>query len=242
MVRRFNEYGAQAEKDHPGRFGLFGFLPMPDVDASLKEIGYALDVLKADGIGLHTSYGDKWLGDDAFKPVMEELNRRKAVVFVHPAVAQCCSSLMSYIPTSFAEYPQETNRTVLSLLFSGTLSRTRDIRWIFCHGGGAVPLLAGRVVSLAKIQATPAMAAAVPNGVDYELKRLYFETANAAYGPNMAALLKYVPISQVMFGTDFPYVTVGENVSDLLKTGLSAADLQAVEAGNAAKLMPRLKA
>ena len=138
--------------DHRGRFGLFAFLPMPDVEASLKEIEYALDVMKADGIGLNTSYGDKWLGDPAFKPVMDELNRRKAIVFVHPLGPECCSTLMPYVPASFTEYPQDTNRTVMSLLFSGTFTKTRDVRWIFSHAGAAVPSLAGRVNSLAKIQ------------------------------------------------------------------------------------------
>lgn len=151
MTRMVNEFAMKAGTDHPGRFGLFAFMPMPDVDATLKDIGFALDVLKADGIGLNTSYGDKWLGDPAFKPVMEELNRRKATVFVHPLGPACCSNLMSYVPASFTEYPQDTNRTVMSLLFSGTFSRTRDVRWIFCHAGAAVPLLAGRVKSLAKI-------------------------------------------------------------------------------------------
>jgi predicted TIM-barrel fold metal-dependent hydrolase len=240
MTRLCNDYAAQTTKDHPGRLGFFAFMPLPDIDATLKEIEYALDVLKADGIGLNTSYGDKWLGDAAFKPVMEELNRRKAVVFVHPNLPQCCGGLISYVPASVTEYPQDTNRTVMSLLFSGTLSRTQDIRWIFCHAGAAIPTLAGRAASLIK-NLYPDTAKILPNGIDYELRRLYYETANAAYAPNMAALLKYVPLSQVMFGTDYPYVTVTENVGDLLKAGLSAAELMAVEADNATKLMPRWK-
>src|SRR4029077_4351051 len=94
--RRCNEFAVPASKDHPGRFGLFAFMPMPDIDGTLKEIEYALDVIKADGIGLNTSYGNKWLGDPAFKPVLDELNRRKAIVYVHPLGPQCCNALMSY--------------------------------------------------------------------------------------------------------------------------------------------------
>jgi len=239
MTRTCNDYAVQAAKDNPGRFGLFAFLPMPDIDASLKEIAYALDTLKADGIGLQTSYGNKWLGDPAFKPVLDELNRRKTVVFVHPLGAECCNQLMSYVPASFTEYPQDTNRTVMSLLFSGTFARTRDIRWIFCHGGAAVPLLAGRVAALAKFQIRNLKELA-PEGIDFELKRLYYETANAAYAPNLAALLKYVPLSQVMFGSDYPYVKVTDNAADLMGAGLASAELKAIEAENALRLL-RLK-
>jgi 6-methylsalicylate decarboxylase len=240
LTRRMNEYAVQQNKEHPGRFGLFAYMPMPDIEGTLKEIEYALDTLKADGIGLLTSYNDKWLGDPAFRPVLEELNRRKALVYVHPLSPQCCGTLMSYVPTSFVEYPQDTNRTVMSLLLSGTFSRMKEITWIFSHGGAAVPSLAGRVAALTKFQVKnlPELA---PTGIDYELKRLYFETANAAYPPNMAALLKFVPVSQVMFGTDFPYVSVTDNVSDLLKCGLTEAELKAIDNETAMRLMPRLK-
>jgi predicted TIM-barrel fold metal-dependent hydrolase len=240
LARLINEYVASAMKDHPGRFGLFAFLPMPDIEGSLKEIEYALDTLKADGIGLNTSYGDKWLGHADFKPVMEELNRRKAVVYVHPLAPQCCGNLMPNVPASYVEFPQDTNRAVMSLLLSGTFTHTRDIRWIFSHAGGAVPLLAGRVRSLSKV--IKSGADALPDGIDFELKRLHFETANSAYAPNMAALLAYVPVAQVLFGTDYPYVSVTENVSDLSKIALSAVDLRAVERDNAARLIARLKA
>lgn len=241
MTRMCNDWAIQANKDHPGRFGLFAFLPMPDIEGSLKEIEYALDTLKADGIGLQTSYGNKWLGDPAFKPVLEELNRRKAVVFVHPLGPACCNSLMSYVPPSFTEYPQDTNRTVMSLLFSGSFARTRDIRWIVCHAGAAVPLLAGRVAALSKFQIHNLKELA-PDGIDFELKRLHYETANAAYPVNLAALLKFVPVSQVLFGSDYPYVKVTDNAADIVKAGLSAADLKAIERDNALALLPRLKA
>jgi predicted TIM-barrel fold metal-dependent hydrolase len=127
----------------------------------------------------------------------------------------------------------------MSMLFSGTFTKTRDVKWIFCHGGAAVPLLANRVKSLAKIQVKNA-AELLPDGIDFELKRLHFETANAAYSPNMKALLDYVKVSQVMFGTDYPYVSVEENAADLRKAGLSAADLKAIESENAKKLIPQL--
>src|SRR5262249_12391916 len=147
LTRAINEYAVKARSDHPGRFGIFAFVPMPDVEGTLKEIEYALDVLKADGISFATSYGTRYLGDPSFKPVMDEPNRRKAVVYVHPGRPDCCDTLIPYVPSSFTEYPQDTNRTVLSLLLTGTLTRTRDVRWIFSHGGAAIPLLSGRVTS-----------------------------------------------------------------------------------------------
>jgi 6-methylsalicylate decarboxylase len=240
LTRMVNDYAAKARSDHPGRFGLFAQVPMPDVDGTLKEIEYALDHLKADGIGLSTSYGNNFLGDPDFKPVMDELQRRRAIVYVHPNRPDCCDTLTPNVPGSFTEYPQDTNRTVMSLLFSGSFTRTRDVRWIFSHGGAAVPLLAGRVNSLAKIQLKN-QAQVLPEGIDFELKRLHYETANAAYAPNLAALLKFAPVSQILFGSDYPYVSVAENVSDLLKAGLAAADLTAVETDNAIRLLPRLK-
>ncbi len=241
LTRAVNDYAVQAIKDHPGRFGLFSFLPLPDVDGALKEIEYALDVVKADGIGLFTSYDDKWLGDPALKPVLEELNRRKAVTYVHPLTPQCCGNLISIVPPSLAEYTQDTNRTILSLLLSGSLTSYPDIRWIFSHGGGGIPLLAGRVASLLK-SLYKDVSSRFPNGIEAEFQRLHYDTANAAYAINMAALLKLVPLTQVMFGTDYPYVSVTENVADLSKAGLSEAELKAIETDNAVRLIPRLRA
>jgi 6-methylsalicylate decarboxylase len=240
LARLANDHAVKARSDHPGRFGIFAYVPMPDIDGTLKEIEYALDIIKADGIIVSTSYGNQFLGDPDFKAIIDEFQRRRAVVYVHPGRPECCDTLTPNVPGSFTEYPQDTNRTVMSLLFSGTFTRTRDVRWIFSHGGAAVPLLAGRVNSLAKIQLKN-QAKVLPDGIDFELRRLYYETANAAYSPNMAALLKFASASQVLFGTDYPYVSVVENANDLMKAGLSAADLKAVENENAIRLMPRLK-
>ena len=116
IARACNEYAAEMMRDHPGRFGLFATLSMLDTDATLKEIEYAFDTLKADGIGLQSSYGDRWLGDAAYAPVLAELNRRKAVVYVHPLVASCCSGLSVGTFPAVIEVPHDTTRTVTSLL------------------------------------------------------------------------------------------------------------------------------
>ena len=240
MARLCNEYGADMVRSYPGRFGLFATLPMIDVDASLKELEYALDVLKADGVGLQTNYGDKWPGNPAFRPVFEELNRRKAVVYFHPLVASCCGNLSVGTFPAVIEVPHDTTRAVVSLLLSGTLARNRDIRWLFSHAGGTVPMLAGRIEFFTDARKDREQFA--PQGVEAELRRLHYDTANATHPASMAALLKLVPVSQVVFGTDYPYVPTSPQREALEKSGLSAADVRAIERDNAAELVPRLKA
>lgn len=240
MVRYCNEYGATMVRDHPGRFGLFAALAMIDVDASLKEIEYALDVLKADGIGLQTNYGDKWPGNPVYRPVFEELNRRKAVVYFHPLVAACCSRLSVGASPAVLEVPHDTTRAVASLLLSGTFARYRDIKWLFSHAGGTVPMLAGRMEYFFASRRDAKKIA--PDGYEAEFRRLYYDTANALHPASMAALLKLVPESQVVFGTDYPYVPIDEQAASLRKLGLPEATVRRIESGNAMGLVPRLKA
>ena len=175
LARQHNDYGAQLVKDYPGRFGHFATLPLPDADGSMKEIAYALDTLKADGIALWTSYLDKWLGDPSFFPVYEELNRRSAVVFIHPARASCCRNLPGQ--SGIIEYDIDTARAIDSLLWDGTLAKNPNIRFIFSHSGGAFPALAARIID----DYPKNRADKVLNGVDYEIKKLYFDTAHAGW-------------------------------------------------------------
>jgi predicted TIM-barrel fold metal-dependent hydrolase len=239
MARGCNEYGADMMREYPGRFGLFATLSMLDIDATLKEIEYALDVLKADGIGLQTNYGDKWLGHPSFGPVLQELNRRKAVVYVHPLVAACCGTLSVGAFPAVIEVPHDTTRTVTSLLLSGSFARHRDIKWLFSHAGGTVPMLAGRINAF--YGARPNLKEFAPDGIEGELQRLYYDTANATSAPAMAALMKLVPATQVTFGTDYPYFP-GNQITALRSLGLPPDQLRAIESGTAMGLLPRLKA
>ena len=239
-ARICNNFAADMRRDHPKRFGLFASVPMPDVEGTLYEIDYALDVLKADGIGLMTSYGDTWPGDPAYNPVFEELNRRKAVVYFHPLAPNCCGNLIPGVPASWIEYPQDTARAVTSLLFNGTFARFKDIRFLFSHAGASIPVLAGRIANGSKNRKD--LAEIAPNGIEHELKNLYYDTANSAYAPTMAALLKFVPTSQILFGSDFPYLTIEQNVEGFRTLGLTAAQMQAIERDSAAALLPQLRA
>ena len=240
IARESNDYAANVVRDHPTRFGIFASLPLPDTEGSLKEIAYALDTLKADGFGLMTSYGGKYLGDPAFWPVLEELNRRKAVVYNHPLSVDCCRNpIPQYMVNSAIEYATDTTRTIASLLFSGAAARFPDIKWIHSHGGGTMPMLWQRYI---RQEATlKNKQEIVPNGVLHEIRRFYYDTAQANSPGALAALLKLVSTSQVMFGTDYPYRPGSEVVEGLTSYGFSAAELRAIDRDNALRLIPRLK-
>ena len=240
MARLCNEYGATMVRDFPGRFGLFATLPMVDVDASLKEIAYAFDTLKVQGVGLQTNYGDKWPGDASYRPIFEELNRRRAVVYFHPLAAACCGRLSVGTFPAVIEVPHDTTRAIVSLLLSGAFARYRDIKWLFSHAGGTIPMLAGRVDFFHGRAKNVAEIA--PQGIEAELKRLYYDTANATHPAPMAALLKLVPESQVVFGSDYPYVPIDTQVAALNKLGLAEGTVRAIESGNARKLVAGLPA
>ena len=153
-------------------------MPLPDVDGTLAEIAYALDTLRADGIGLFTSYRDIWLGNDAFIPVMAELNRRKAVVFVHPTAAACCMNLIPDVPPGMMEYGTDTTRAIVGLMFSGAAVRFPDIRFIWSHAGGTAPFLAGRIEAAVGRLIDREMR--LPNGAIHEMKRFFYDIAGAA--------------------------------------------------------------
>jgi 6-methylsalicylate decarboxylase len=241
LARECNEYAAKLIADHRGRFGGFAMLPLTDVEGSLQEIAYALDTLKLDGIGLLTSYHDKWLGDPAFLPVMEELNRRKVVVYTHPTAANCCVDLVRTEPPVMIEFGTDTTRTIADIIFSGNAQKFRDIRWIFSHAGGTMPFLIERLVRHPLLE--PKAKATVPDGTLAELTRFYYDTAQASNTAAMSALSAVIPASQIVFGTDFPYRTGIDHVKGLRAAGVfTEAQIMDIERGNAVKLLPRLSA
>ena len=237
MVRLVNDHAAKLVKDYPNRFGMFATLTMVDVPSTLKEIEYVFDVLGADGVGLQTNYGDKWPGHADFAPIFAELNRRKAVVYFHPLVAACCGRLSVGTYPAVIEVPHDTTRAVVSLLLSGSLAKFRDIKWIFSHGGGTIPMLAGRI-NFFHGQAKN-IAEIAPNGIEAEFKRLFYDTANATHPSSMAALLKLVPSSQVTYGSDYPYVPMDTQIKNLEGSGLEPEVLEQIKHLNAERILKK---
>jgi len=241
LAREMNEYAAaRMVGDYKGRFGLFAVLPLPDVPGSLKEVEYALDTLKADGIGVLTSYGNAWLGDASFTPLLEELNRRKAVVYTHPTDAMCCQNMIPRVANQMLEYPTDTTRTIVSLIVSEAATKYPDIRFIFSHAGGTITSIAGRLLG-AEMTAENLARTPAPNSRLFHLRRFFYDTAGSANPVNMAALKALVPTTQIVFGTDAPFVDGAPQVAGLQTAGFTADELRAIERDNATRLVPRLR-
>jgi predicted TIM-barrel fold metal-dependent hydrolase len=240
MARDLNDYGARLVSDYKGRFGLFAVLPLPDVDASLHEIEHAFDTLKADGVGLLSSYGNRWHGDPEFAPVFAELNRRKAVVYTHAAAPPCCQNLQPGIPETTIEYNTDTSRSIISLIESGRATACPDIRFIFSHAGGTIPSLAGRFLGPAA-SAESLARPAEQNSKLYHLRRFYYDTAGSANPVQMVSLKMIVPSTQIVFGTDFPFGHAAQIAQGLAHSNLSAEELRGIERDNALRLLPKIR-
>lgn len=242
-ARVCNEYGAKVIQKFPGRFGMFAAIPLPDTEGSLAEIAYALDILKLDGIGLLTSYNGRLLGDPGFAPVIDELNRRKAVVFVHPTMSCCGNTSIPHVNNPALEFPFDTTRTITSLLFTGTFGRCPDIRFIFSHGGGATPMLLQRISGTINNLTDEERKKLIPHGVEAEVARQFYDLASIALNPaGMAAVFEAIPKSQLMYGSDQPFGSLSRIAAAIEKLPITAAERREIARENAERLFPRLKA
>jgi predicted TIM-barrel fold metal-dependent hydrolase len=238
--RLANEYAAKLAADHPGRFGSFAYLPFPDIEGTLKEIEYAFDTLKADGVFLWTHYDDKFLGDPVFAPVFEELNRRDAVVYTHPRSHSCCVRLVPGLRDADIEFATNTTRAIAKMVFSGASRRYPRMRMIWSHAGGTMPFLVRRFIK--RVVESPEFQPVLPEGFVPEARKFYYDVAQAPDQPSMASLRAVVPVSQILFGTDYPYLGSPEHVAGLAKSGVfSDSELAAVGRDNALRLMPSLR-
>jgi 6-methylsalicylate decarboxylase len=238
--RLANEFAAKLTADHPGRFGNFAYLPFPDVDGTLKEIEYALDTLKADGVYLRTNYGDKFLGEPVFAPVFEELNRRRAVLYTHPASHPCCVRIVPGLRDADIEYGTNTTRAIAKMVFSGASRRYPSMKVIWSHAGGTMPFIVRRFIK--RVHESPEYQPILPEGFVPEAQKFYYDCAQGPDAPAMASLRAVVPVSQILFGTDWPHLTTEEHVTGLQKSGVfNEAELKAIDRDNALRLMPTLK-
>ena len=211
MARDANEFGAKMKQDYPGRFGIWASLPLPNVDASLKEIAYAFDTLKLDGIGSNTSIGVRYLGDKSFVPVFEELNRRGAIVYTHPGAGPCCLYALPGVGPTTLEYSHDTARAIVSWVNSGNAERFPNIKWIFSHGGGSI--WSARYIN-GEIGRDP-KAYTGNTRLLSQLKRFYYDTAATSNFVQMNTLKTLVGLNQVVLGADHPYGDPADYILDL---------------------------
>jgi predicted TIM-barrel fold metal-dependent hydrolase len=238
-ARVCNEFGAGMTRDFPGRFGMFAALPLPDTEGSMGEIAYALDTLKLDGIGLLTSYAGKPLGDPSFAPVFDELNRRKVALFVHPTMS-CCGMGIPGINPPAIDFSTDTTRAIASLAFSGTFTRCPDIKFIFSHGGGTMPIIAQRIAASSRNFTPEQMHKYLPEGFEATVKRQFYDIASVATNPaGMAAVFRLLPTSQLFYGSDAPFGSTTGIANELAKLALPAAEIKAIRHENAQRLFPR---
>lgn len=232
-ARAANQFARRMVADYPGRFGMFAAVPLPHIDAALDEVRYAADQLHAEGVGLLSNYDGQYLGNRLFEPLFAELQRRRAVVLVHPTTCNCTRGIDTGVSLSSIEFPHETTRTIVSLWSGGIFTRYPDVRFIFCHAGGSFPYLETRVARL-----NASLRDSLP-----ALKRQFFDTALSTYQQVFSTLTQFVPSSQILFGTDFPFGaadTISTTADELSNLQLPDGALSAIGRENALRLLPAL--
>jgi len=238
IARESNEYAATLASGHGRRFGFFTCVPMDDLDAALSEVAYGFDVLKAQGVGLFTSYAGHWLGDAQFDPLFAELERRGAIVFVHPTSAACCTRLIPEVADTLIEYGTDTTRAIASYVYRGAAHRFPNVRMIWSHSGGTMPYLIERFDGADR---SPAARAQAPDGFRASIGRFWYDIAQASNPVATYALRSVVPMERIVFGTDYPFRTSADHVRGL-ETGkvFASQEIAAIYRGNVAKGLPQL--
>ncbi|KAH7137419.1 aminocarboxymuconate-semialdehyde decarboxylase [Dactylonectria estremocensis] len=214
LTRHVNDYAGELKKNDPQHFGFFASLALQDFEGSLLEIPHVFKNLNADGVTVMTNLHGSYLGHKDFDPIFNELNRRHAIVFIHPTTP-CLSSgthatPIAHVPRPMFEFLFDTARAVINLFLSGTVSRCPNITWLVPHCGGAFPPLINRFASIAPIVGlTGADPNLNPKWVKEQLNnRFYFDTAGFAFPEMIKGLLEYVTVDRILFGSDFPYTNL----------------------------------
>ena len=205
LSRSINDYAGEIKRRHPDRFGAYAILPLSDVVASLAELDHALDELELDGVALPTHTDGHYLGDAHLAPLLAALDARKATVFVHPTSPPCFEAFGLALPAPMIEFPFDTTRTAVSLLYGGALTRHRHINFILPHGGGTLPFLAPRIAAIGSLNPVLGERAVAPDDAMQALARFYYDTALSVTPQQITAIRALAPISQLLYGTDFPF-------------------------------------
>ncbi len=231
LARHCNDYATALAREHPGRFSFFAALAMPNVEESIAEAERALALPGCRGLGLLSSYDGHYLGAAQFRPLFDWAERRgRPLIYVHPTVAACCLNL-SDIPTPLIEFPVDTARTISSLLWAGLLNAEKGLRFIFSHGGGALPMLLQRVAAAGMQR--PELAKRVPEGPASALSRIWVDSASVLTAPAMAAVDRWLPEANLLFGTDYPWGDPARARDELRRLDLSPHRLAGIERLNA---------
>jgi len=242
LARKLNEYAAELIARWPKRFGAFAFVPMRKVEDAITEIEYSLDVLRFQGVCLFASYDGKFLGDLAFDPVLDELNRRGAVAFVHPTLHPSSRTLDLPWPAFIMEYLFDTTRAAVNLLLSGATDRFSGIKFILAHAGGTLPYFAWRLASTSMID--PTMPQWPREKYLAGLKHFWYDNALSCGRTAMGALKTVADPGKIVFGSDWPFVPpplVAEEIRTHSEPGVhTEAERVAIDRLNALKLFPQL--
>lgn len=243
LARRCNDYLAEMIRSRPDRFGGFAILPLPDVDASLTELARALDELHLDGVVLLTNALGHYLGEPLFRPLFSELQRRAAVVFIHPTMSPDTSAHRLGLPDSLLDFPVDTSRAVAQMHFNGVFAATPDVKFVLSHAGGTVPYLARRFAIIDEMEVIPDADATRGSSAD-TFRRLYWDTALAWSDPTLHTLRAVAGLDHVLYGTDYPYlrrdIAIRGRAELLNSAELSDSERSAVLHGAAVALLPRL--
>jgi predicted TIM-barrel fold metal-dependent hydrolase len=247
FCRQMNEYAADLCKRHPGRFGFFATVPsFDDTAACIAEIGYALGELKASGVNVLTSYGGHYLGHQGFAPVWDELDRRKAVVFLHPGIESPVDPIAepAMLPKPIMDWTHETTRTAVHLISTNTLKDHPNVRVVLPHGGGTLPYIANRIAQVGAGFPSFSRDKPAEEFLD-EARGLYYDTAFAGWSEPLKLLLDFAKPGHVLYGSDYPFcsqVAVAQQLESTQSVLVSHEPevAKSVYRGAAAQLWPSL--
>ena len=243
LARKCNELAASLISKYPNRFGAFAAVPMPDIDDAIEEAIHTFDVLKLDGVVLFTNSNGVYLGDPTLRPLFAELQKREAVIYVHPNASPDPIAHSLGLTDNLIDFPTDTTRAIAQLHYGGTFAATPDVKYIFSHAGGTIPYLAGRfaIVDEMKIMGD----SSTTDTAAETFRKLYWDTALAWSDPVLHTLRHIAGANKVLFGTDFPYlrrdIAVQSKINIDNSTELSQDEKKKVLGGNGLELFPRFK-